>query len=405
LPEHKGAPSDGARTDDEGASGSTLERPSPDRILVVDDEPAVLLVFERILTSAGYEVVACSTVVEALSMVMSVFFDAILSDVSMPGLSGLDFIKAVRARDVDVPVLLVTGQPVHDPATAALEHGALQYLTKPIEPTALRASVHRACTLHKLAIAKRQAQALQQWEPRELSSTFDCALETLYLALQPVLGRDRRIVGYEALLRSREPALATPRAFVSAAEQLQRLDCLGRAVRGAAALALLRFPSEATLFLNIHSHDLADDALHDDTEPLNPHADRVVLEIADRTSLAELKDLPAQAASLRSRGFRLAVDDLGVGYAGLTSVAVLEPEFVKLDATLIRNVHLSPVTQSVIGRMNELFHQLGSQVVAEGVETSEEHEQLLTLGCDLFQGYLFARPTEYQRTLADDDES
>jgi EAL domain-containing protein (putative c-di-GMP-specific phosphodiesterase class I) len=118
----------------------------------------------------------------------------------------------------------------------------------------------------------------------------------------------------------------------------------------------------------------------------------VVLEITERSSLDTVADLRSKVARLREMGFRIAVDDLGAGYAGLTSFALLEPEIVKLDMTLIRGVHQSRTRQKLIRSMTALCKDMGMLVVGEGVETLEERETLRELGCDLLQGYLFAKP-------------
>jgi EAL domain-containing protein (putative c-di-GMP-specific phosphodiesterase class I) len=86
------------------------------------------------------------------------------------------------------------------------------------------------------------------------------------------------------------------------------------------------------------------------------------------------------------------VDDLGAGYAGLTSFAALEPDVVKLDMALVRGVDREPIKHRLVGSMTRLCRDLGILVVAEGVETSAEKEALQELGCDLLQGYLFGRP-------------
>jgi EAL domain-containing protein (putative c-di-GMP-specific phosphodiesterase class I) len=91
-------------------------------------------------------------------------------------------------------------------------------------------------------------------------------------------------------------------------------------------------------------------------------------------------------------GFRIAIDDLGAGYAGLTSFATLEPEFVKLDMSLVRDVDRNPTKEKLIRSMTSLCKDLGMMVVAEGVETLAEREVLERLGCDLLQGYLLAKP-------------
>jgi EAL domain-containing protein (putative c-di-GMP-specific phosphodiesterase class I) len=95
---------------------------------------------------------------------------------------------------------------------------------------------------------------------------------------------------------------------------------------------------------------------------------------------------------LRELGFRIALDDLGAGYAGLTSFALLEPEFVKLDMSLVRDVHQNATKQKVIGSMVRLCHEMDKQIIAEGVESRDERDALVELGCDLLQGYFFAKP-------------
>jgi EAL domain-containing protein (putative c-di-GMP-specific phosphodiesterase class I) len=91
-------------------------------------------------------------------------------------------------------------------------------------------------------------------------------------------------------------------------------------------------------------------------------------------------------------GYSIAVDDLGAGYAGLTSFTLLEPEIVKLDMSLIRDVHQNSTKQKVVRSMTALAKDMGMIVVAEGVESQAERDCLIDLGCDYLQGYLFARP-------------
>jgi EAL domain-containing protein (putative c-di-GMP-specific phosphodiesterase class I) len=121
-------------------------------------------------------------------------------------------------------------------------------------------------------------------------------------------------------------------------------------------------------------------------------ADRVVLVITERSALYEVRVARSRVADLRSMGFRVAIDDLGAGYAGLNSFATLEPEVVKLDMTLIRDIDTSPTKQRLVRSMAEVCEDMGMEVVAEGIETIEERATVVDLGCDLLQGYLFAKP-------------
>jgi EAL domain-containing protein (putative c-di-GMP-specific phosphodiesterase class I) len=103
-------------------------------------------------------------------------------------------------------------------------------------------------------------------------------------------------------------------------------------------------------------------------------------------------DVRAHIAALRKLGFRLAVDDLGAGFAGLTSFAQIEPEVVKFDMSLVRGLTDSSTRQKLIRSMSTLFREMGITSVAEGVETAAERDAVLAAGCDLIQGYLYAKP-------------
>jgi EAL domain-containing protein (putative c-di-GMP-specific phosphodiesterase class I) len=118
----------------------------------------------------------------------------------------------------------------------------------------------------------------------------------------------------------------------------------------------------------------------------------VVLEITERASLEGIPDFRTRILNLRDLGYRIAVDDLGAGYAGLNTFAALEPDVVKLDMTLVRNCDSEPVKRKLIGSMATLCKDLGMLVVAEGIETKAERDTVVHLGCEFLQGYLLGRP-------------
>ena len=105
-----------------------------------------------------------------------------------------------------------------------------------------------------------------------------------------------------------------------------------------------------------------------------------------------MENVTACVAELKALGFQIAIDDLGAGYAGLTSFTQLDPEIAKLDMSLIRGVNTDVRRQSIVRSMAKLCEELGMSVIAEGVETAAERDMLAELGCDLLQGYLFAKP-------------
>jgi EAL domain-containing protein (putative c-di-GMP-specific phosphodiesterase class I) len=144
--------------------------------------------------------------------------------------------------------------------------------------------------------------------------------------------------------------------------------------------------------VNLHVRDLLDDTLLSENSVLAPFAHHVILEVTERASLEEVPDVRQRIGALREMGFRIAVDDLGAGYAGLNSFALLEPEFVKLDMTLVRDLHLSKTKCTVVRSMVNLAKDMGTLVVGEGIECREERDTLVELGCDYLQGFFLAKP-------------
>jgi EAL domain-containing protein (putative c-di-GMP-specific phosphodiesterase class I)/CheY-like chemotaxis protein len=367
-------------------------------ILVVDDEPTLLRGISRVLSEKGYNVVCERNGAAALTTFRANDFDVIVTDIAMPEMDGIALLQQLREHDADVPVVLITGEPAVSTAVKALEYGAFHYLTKPIPLGSLEEVVEKAACLRRMARMKRQAAELL--EPKlpnhsraPLEESFHKALESLWMAYQPILrASDGHVYGYEALLRSKEPTLPHPGAVLDAAERLNKLDILGRTIRERSALPMQHAPEGTVLFVNLHTTDLLDPMLMSPDTPLSRIAKNVVLEITERASLDQVKDVRARVAALREMGFRIAVDDLGAGYAGLTSFALLEPEIVKLDMTLVRDVHLSSTKQKLVRSMTQLAHEMGMMVVAEGIETPAERDAVSALGCDLLQGYLFAKP-------------
>lgn len=229
----------------------------------------------------------------------------------------------------------------------------------------------------------------------ELAGQFARALEAVYMVYQPIVdGRDGRIFGLEALVRSSAEQLSHPGPLFDAAEQLGGLRALGRRIRDAVAQDVATLPPQAVgpVFVNLHTRDLLDEALYDPKAALSRHAHRVVLEITERHALEEVDDVGRRVGELRALGYRVAVDDLGAGYAGLTMLTTLEPEVVKLDMALVRGVERSLIKRKVLAALAELCRDLKILVIAEGIETLAEREILLQLGIDYLQGYYFGRP-------------
>jgi EAL domain-containing protein (putative c-di-GMP-specific phosphodiesterase class I) len=366
--------------------------------VIADDEPDLLEIFAAILGEAGFDVQPARNGREALAAVEQGGCDAVICDVVMPDLDGLALLRAMRQRDLDLPVVFVTGHASLEAASEALELGALQYLQKPVPEEALRRAAERAVRLSRIARLKRSVLEQSGAEDRligdraGLDAHFDRALDSLWIAFQPIVrASDNRVFAREALVRSAAPVFQSPTALFAAAERLGRVADLGRSVRACIAELMGRQPL-GIVFVNLHAQELADSRLYDPGEPLSARARDVVLEITERTRLDSVDDVVRRVRVLRGLGYRIAVDNLGAGYAGLSSFSLLEPEVVKLDMSLIRHCDREPIRRRLIGAMAGVGRDLGIHVVAEGIETEQERRVAIEEGCDLLQGFLFGRP-------------
>lgn len=347
----------------------------------------------------AFDVTAVADGANAAALLEKRAYDCILSDIGLPGMTGVDLLRLVRTIDLDVPVILMTAQPTVETAVAALELGAFTYLQKPFDMAEVEKTLRKASKLARLARLKREAiQAGLGGSPLSgdragLEAVLTRALATLHVVFQPIVDRSSgQTAGYEALMRTRETSLPDPRDVLEAARRLDRLPEIGRRVREIAAATFRPPSSDALLFVNLHPFDLLDSQLYAASSPLTALAHRVVFEITERTAFDEVVDTQHRVSELRFRGFKLAVDDLGAGYAGLSTFATIQPDFVKLDMSLIRDIDTSAVKAQIVESVTKMCEDVGVKVVAEGVETRTELARVIELGCHYLQGFLLGRP-------------
>lgn len=119
---------------------------------------------------------------------------------------------------------------------------------------------------------------------------------------------------------------------------------------------------------------------------------RIVLEVTEHSTVDDYEQLCAVLRSWRERGVRLAVDDAGAGYSSLRHILALQPDLIKLDMSLTRNICLDPARKALAAALIGFAHETGSGIIAEGVETSAEFATLRALGVDRVQGYFLGRP-------------
>lgn len=366
------------------------------KILIADDAKLGRRILARCL--GEHEVHTAQDGLQAAALLQEGGFDLVISDINMPGMGGIELLRLVRQHYDDLPVILVTASHTAQHASEAVRHRATGYLTKPLSAESIAAEVNRALQLSELARLRKQAQALLSQAhvieaSAEQQQRMDRSLDQLFMVYQPIVSWSRReVYAHEALMRTDESTVPHPGVLLELAEEVDALPALGRRVRDSISGSLAEVPKGSLLFINLHARDLLDDMLFDPSSPLAQASDRVVFEITERADLDSVPGAAGRIASLREMGFRIAIDDIGAGYAGLTSFVTMSPDLVKLDMALVRGIDQDVLRRRLVRSLIDLCRDLGIEVVAEGIETQAERDTLADLGCDLMQGFLFARP-------------
>jgi EAL domain-containing protein (putative c-di-GMP-specific phosphodiesterase class I) len=362
---------------------------------LVDDEPEVTSAMQAALRKEPFKIECTDSGEKALDMLARQAFDVVVSDERMPSMSGSRLLSIVRQEHPDIVRIILSGQASFEAALRAINGAEIyRFLMKPCPPEEIGLTIREALAARderRRFAAWRAEQA--QHEPSVLARGFERSLETLWMAFQRITdAKTMKVFGYEALMRSDDPKWHNALAFCALTEKLGRSAELGRRIRALVAERIPEAPADMTFFVNVNPDELRDESLIAALEPLGLHAKRVVLEITERASLAEITDLDVRVQRLRAAGYRIAIDDIGAGYSGLSNLTLLAPDIVKFDMDLIREIHRSPTKQKVVGPMIRMCKDLGIQTLAEGVEKREELDAVVALGCDFLQGYFLGRP-------------
>lgn len=218
-------------------------------------------------------------------------------------------------------------------------------------------------------------------------------LATVYHSIHSLA--DRQLIGYEALGRGQHPHLpANPGPLFTLAQKRGLAVALSRAFRRAALAQASCLPQQTTLFLNLHPEELLPHEIHSTLEDLVkslPLQAQLVLEVHE-DFVAELPTLERLREQLHGLGVQLAYDDFGVGQARLRALADVPADFVKLDMTIVQGLPHSRAMRELVRALGRVCADLGTTLLAEGLETEQEVEICLQLGCVLGQGYLWGHP-------------
>lgn len=217
------------------------------------------------------------------------------------------------------------------------------------------------------------------------------------MAFQPIVNTlEKSIWGYEALVRgiNGEGAGAVLSAVTS--ENMYRFDqaCRVKAIEIAGAKTSSRSAKLSINFMPnaVYEPKACIRATLAAAARVGFDPKRLMFEFTENERITDAAHVERIVAEYRQMGFTTALDDFGAGYAGLGLLARMQPDVLKLDMELIRDIDSSAAKRAIVGGVVNIAREMGLSVLGEGVETIDELETLKGLGITLFQGYLFAKP-------------
>lgn len=375
------------------------------RVMLADDEENVLELMAEVMASdPSIDLVgtACDATT-AIDLAHAEVPDVALVDVRMPGGGGATVARRLRGSSPDTRVVAVSAHADPDVVVAMLRAGAVGYVAKDEEPDQLLRAIHRSVEgKSSISVASGGEVAERLAGPpsgpdaplgRQTTERIARAIDgtSLHMVFQPIVELEAgHVVGLEALARFTERPRRMPETWFAAATEVGLLKDLDLAAVRRALVELDRIPLGTYLTVNVSPETIRSEALARLLE--GSVEDRIVLEVTEQSAVADYDGLAACLQPMRERGVRLAVDDVGAGFASLGHVLRLSPEFMKLDRTLVAGLSADPVRRSLIERLASFADEVGIAAIAEGIEGEEDLDALRALRVPYGQGFYLGRP-------------
>lgn len=215
------------------------------------------------------------------------------------------------------------------------------------------------------------------------------------MAFQPIIDfQNKKIFAQEALVRGLNGESAGEIIAQANSENLYKFDqmCRVKAVRLASKLNIKSFLSINFLPNAVYRPENCLRTTIKAASEYNFPLEKIIFEITEVEKVKDNSHLKAIVTEYQRQGFKTAIDDFGAGYSGLNLLSVFQPDFLKLDMELTRDIDANPIKQTIVKGIVQVANDLGIALIAEGIETKNELDALRNFGINLFQGYYFARP-------------
>jgi EAL domain-containing protein (putative c-di-GMP-specific phosphodiesterase class I) len=378
------------------------------RVLVAEDDPSMRAALAALIESEPtFELVGTAVdAAEAVALAAAERPDVALVDVRMPQGGGAAAASGIRKRSPGTKVIALSAQNDRETVLTMLESGAVGYLVK---STAVDDIVDAIKTANKgqstLSVevtskviselvdqlaGRTRAREQERRRLRRIRRALD-EQSAFSMAFQPIYELERRQrVGAEALARFHHPPRRGPSAWFAEAAKVGLGQKLEIAAVQKAVDAIPELPDGAFLSVNVSPETLSAPAL--DAMMADAGPDRIVAEVTEHARIGDYGKLDRALAPLRRRGMRLAVDDAGAGFASLRHILRLDPDFIKLDRTLIDQIDRDRSKQALAAGLISFADKSGATIIAEGIERAAEVRTLVDLGVSYGQGFYLARP-------------
>jgi EAL domain-containing protein (putative c-di-GMP-specific phosphodiesterase class I) len=332
--------------------------------------------------------------------------DVVLLDVNMPGGGGKAAAKGIRRRSPGSKLIALTGHDDRSTVFGMLQAGVLGYLVKGGPVDEIIEAIKRAPEGRGSLSLEVTADVIQELAG-ELSARYRTnerrrlherrirrALvddHALGMAYQPIVClTDRKVVGAEALARFTGPPKRGASQWFEEAKQVGLAEELELHAVRKAVMALSQIPEDAYLTVNVSPGTLARNGFHKVVSELD--GSRLIAEVTEHAPIQDYDRLGEAVGRLREMGVRLAIDDAGAGFASLRHILRLNPDLIKLDLTLIRDIHRDQSKRALAAGLISFAHEIDVTIVAEGIERAAEAKTLIELGVNEGQGYYLGRP-------------
>jgi EAL domain-containing protein (putative c-di-GMP-specific phosphodiesterase class I) len=245
--------------------------------------------------------------------------------------------------------------------------------------------------------AVNQEERARQNQIQELQELVN--LRNIRILFQPIvdLQKTSEILGYEALSRGPEGSLFESAEFMfTLASNSGMLNKLENLCQTQLIDSLQKCPEPAMVFVNLEPSFLENEQYQQLALFKHPGLKRenVVLEITERIAINDYDLVSRALESIRKMGYRIAVDDVGSGYASLQSIAYLKPDYIKVNEKMVNGISEDFIKQEIVKTLRDLGSRFSASLIAEGIEHKSDLETLQELNVQYGQGYFFQRPSE-----------